>query len=190
MQTFVNFNPLNPIFTKWSNTLKQFVGNIVCFLDIFIQILCYTFTLSISFILYLYTVMLSIFGVSIIIYQSTFRQKFQINIILRNRPPDAFLGKRCSSVNLFHIFRTPFPKNTSGGLLCILKLISPTIRIWVIILVVLCFQLIYKILAILVWMRISKREKCLGIFRDVSKYMCKWETEISFHHLNNEKSFE
>ena len=101
-----------------------------------------------------------------------------------------FLGKRCSPVNLFHIFRTPFPKNTSGGLLCILKLISPTIRIWVIILVVLCFQLIYKILAILIWMRISKCEKCLGIFRDVSKHMGKWETEISFHHLNNEKSFE
>ena len=73
--------------------------------------------------------MLSIFGVSIVIYQSRFRQKFQINIILRNRPADVFLGKRCSSVNLFHTFRTPFPKNTSGGLLYILKLISPTIRI-------------------------------------------------------------
>ena len=28
----------------------------------------------------------------------------------------------CSPLNLLHIFRTPFPKNTSGGLLCTLHL--------------------------------------------------------------------
>ena len=30
---------------------------------------------------------------------------------------DHTLGQRCSPVNLMHIFRKPFPKNTSGGLL-------------------------------------------------------------------------
>ena len=30
----------------------------------------------------------------------------------------------CSPVNLLHIFRTPFPKNTSGGLLLYVVIIS------------------------------------------------------------------
>ena len=44
--------------------------------------------------------------------------KFQSNFI------EIALWHGCSFVNLLHIFRTPFPKNTSGGLL--LKLITVT----------------------------------------------------------------
>ena len=61
---------------------------------------------------------------------------FKVNAPIRSRPPEVFVGKEvCSKftvehpcwskitfchgyspINLLHIFRTPFPKNTSGGL--------------------------------------------------------------------------
>ena len=40
-----------------------------------------------------------------------------ISIKLLNNLIEIVLGHGCSPVNLLHIFRTPFPKNTSGGLL-------------------------------------------------------------------------
>ena len=40
-----------------------------------------------------------------------------ISIKLQNNFIEIVLRHGCSPVNLQHIFRTPFPKNTSGGLL-------------------------------------------------------------------------
>ena len=40
-----------------------------------------------------------------------------ISIKLQHNYIKNTLCYRCSAVNLLHIFRTPFPKNTSGGLL-------------------------------------------------------------------------
>ena len=46
-------------------------------------------------------------------WQSTISTKLQRNFI------EIALRHECSPVYLLHIFRTPFPKNTSGGLLLI-----------------------------------------------------------------------
>ena len=40
-----------------------------------------------------------------------------ISIKLQSNFIEITLRRGCSPVNLLHIFRTPFPKNTSGGLL-------------------------------------------------------------------------
>ena len=39
------------------------------------------------------------------------------SVISMNLQIETTLQHRCSPVNLLHIFRTPFPKNTSGGML-------------------------------------------------------------------------
>ena len=38
-------------------------------------------------------------------------------VVLQSNFAEIALWHWCSLVNLLHIFRTPFPKNTSGGLL-------------------------------------------------------------------------
>ena len=52
-------------------------------------------------------------------WQSAISIKLQGNFI-RNFIEIAFSHER-SPVNLLHIFRTPFPKNTSGGLLLVAR---------------------------------------------------------------------
>ena len=50
------------------------------------------------------------------IYRRTPMPKHDFNKVESNFTEIA-LRYECSPVNLLHIFRTPFPKNTSGGLL-------------------------------------------------------------------------
>ena len=45
------------------------------------------------------------------------RYRSGISIKLQRNFIEITIRQRCSPVNLLHIFRTPFPKNTSGGLL-------------------------------------------------------------------------
>ena len=46
-----------------------------------------------------------------------------ISIKLLSNFTEIALWHGCSPVNLLHIFRTPFPKNTSGGLLLDVRII-------------------------------------------------------------------
>ena len=43
--------------------------------------------------------------------------KCDFNTVVPKKIIDIALRHECSPVNLLHIFRTPFPKNTSGRLL-------------------------------------------------------------------------
>ena len=54
--------------------------------------------------------------------KGTLVQNILVGLIFRNNPPDVFLKyaanlQENTLVSLLHIFRTNFPKNTSGGLL-------------------------------------------------------------------------
>ena len=51
------------------------------------------------------------------IYRRTHLCQFLISIKLRGKFIEIAIRHGCSSVNLLHIFRTPFPTNTYGGLL-------------------------------------------------------------------------
>ena len=85
------FNPLSANFTKWPNTLKQFVG----------QLPTNCFSVFDHFV-----------GLAL---------KGLIKLQAWNNFIEITLQHGCSPVNLLHIFRTPFVKNTSGLLLLFFK---------------------------------------------------------------------